>query len=531
MKARRRIATAAVMAAVAAFPTAASAGDQLWWSNYGAGIPRVDLGTGTGANVFSGAPGVSGPYGTAADPANGKIYWINYGNRKIYSGQIDGSGTPQLVTSSNIVNPYGLASDPKRGQLFWLGGASAPARQIQRINMDGTGATGLFTDSVNVISPVVDPGAGRIYWNRITNPRTIGYGSVDGDGSIGTIEVPASCPYHASTSLDVLAVDSENGVVYLGTSGNPSTGANTGIARMNLDGTNCTAVAATSQTPSGMALDTDAKRLYWTDYINQQLRFVNLDPLGSQQTVSQTGATVSSPAYPVLIKAPAGTASVTPTSADPGATLTCTASWSVGAVGASMYRSPQSTSYAWRRDGQTVSGATGTTLTADSAGSYECLATGTNAAGATTVTSPAATVQAAPSPEPGPTPIPPIPPLPPLPPIPTPPNSFTVKSSTSTGSSLRTRVTVPGPGVLSQRGTRAAGARTSASTSACTGTRDIAAAGTYTITCRTSAATRRAQQRGKVRIVLTTSFTPTGGVTASGSRIVTLPALKPRYTG
>ena len=518
MKFRGKASLVLAMGALAALPSAAAAGDQLWWSNYGASVSKVNLVDSVGANVFSGSPVVNGPYGTAADPSTGRIFWINYSNGRLYAGNLDGSGAPQLVTSSHTAAPSGLASDPSRNQLFWI---ETGTKKVWRIGMDGAGATDIFTEAQSIGSPVVDPGAGQVFWIRYSTPRTIRYGSVNG-GTPSTIEVPADCPYYASTSTDAFSVDVQNGFIYMGTTGHPITQADIGIARMNLDGTNCVAVTTATQTPSGLALDPDNQKLYWADYNSSRLRYVSLNPPGGQQTLTPTGAALSSPSYPVLIKAPAGSAAVTPSSAEPGATLTCSPTWSQGAPAASMYRAPQSTAYSWTQDGQPIAGAASSTLVADSAGDYACTATGTNAAGSTAVTSAAVTVRA---------PTPPIPPLPPLPPIPTPPNTFTVTTAGSNSSSLRTRVTVPGPGTLRQRGVRASGTRSSAVRSACTGSRDVPTAGTYSFPCRTSAATRRAQRRGKVRIVLTTSFTPTGGTTASSSRTVTLPALKPRYTG
>ncbi len=116
-------------------------------------------------------------------------------------------------------------------------------------------------------------------------------------------------------------------------------------------------------------------------------------------------------------------------------------------------------------------------------------------------------------------------------PAPTPSNSFTIASSKGSGSSLVTRVRVPGPGEIGQVGRRRGGSGAAARGLVCTDSRTVARAGTYKLTCRANASTRRAQRDGKVRVVLRTTFTPTAGTSRSSSRIVTLPSLKPRYTG
>ena len=51
------------------------------------------------------------------------------------------------------------------------------------------------------------------------------------------------------------------------------------------------------------------------------------------------------------------------------------------------------------------------------------------------------------------------------------------------------------------------------------------------LTCKVNAATRKAQKKGKVRVLLRTTFTPTGGTARTVNRTVVLPSLKPKYAG
>ena len=122
-------------------------------------------------------------------------------------------------------------------------------------------------------------------------------------------------------------------------------------------------------------------------------------------------------------------------------------------------------------------------------------------------------------------------PEPPTPP-PTPSNSFTVASTGVRGSSVVTRIRIPGAGRMSQRGTyRAAAATSSATRTACTAARTAAGAGTFTLTCRLDSAARKQRRKGKLRVRIRTTFTPTGGTARSTYRTVTFRSLKPRYTG
>jgi len=117
-------------------------------------------------------------------------------------------------------------------------------------------------------------------------------------------------------------------------------------------------------------------------------------------------------------------------------------------------------------------------------------------------------------------------------PGPTPPNRFTIASTSASGSTAVTRVRVPGAGKLTQRGRyRTRGAGSSATRTACTTSRTAKKAGTYTLKCRLNAAARRQREKGRLRVVIRTTFTPTGGTARSSLRTIVFGSTKPRYTG
>lgn len=115
----------------------------------------------------------------------------------------------------------------------------------------------------------------------------------------------------------------------------------------------------------------------------------------------------------------------------------------------------------------------------------------------------------------------------------TPSNVFSIQSARPTGATVRTRIRVPGPGRITQRGTYRPGGSASemfqfATRTACTAKATSTAAGTVTVTCRLTAAARRARTRTPLRVTLSTTFTPTGGTARSTSRTVVFAALRPR---
>ena len=112
-----------------------------------------------------------------------------------------------------------------------------------------------------------------------------------------------------------------------------------------------------------------------------------------------------------------------------------------------------------------------------------------------------------------------------------PSNTFTTRKGAAGGSAVTTRVSVPGPGRLVQRGTRPA--RTSMAhavgrVTACAGARTVAKAGTVTITCKLNAATRAARRSGSVTLRVATTFTPTGGTARTTAQVVVLPKISAR---
>ena len=145
---------------------------------------------------------------------------------------------------------------------------------------------------------------------------------------------------------------------------------------------------------------------------------------------------------------------------------------------------------------------------------------------------------------PDPTPPDPTPPDPtppdPTPPGPTPPgptpkpsNAFTLAPSGSSTSSLQSVITTNGPGVAQQQGSFSSlsGARSAKELIACTSSRKLAKAGRYTLGCKLTSAVRSARRRGAVRVLLRTTFTPTGGAARTITRVVTLKKTSSGVTG
>ena len=133
-----------------------------------------------------------------------------------------------------------------------------------------------------------------------------------------------------------------------------------------------------------------------------------------------------------------------------------------------------------------------------------------------------------PDPEPGPQPEPG--PAPGPGPMPRPSNAFTVRKVRAVGSSVITKVTVPGPGTLVLKATRKV--KAAARVTACRSSKGVTRARNVVLSCKANSATRKAQQRGPVRLSVRVTYTPRDGTSRTSSpRTVVLKGTQPSYTG
>ncbi len=103
-----------------------------------------------------------------------------------------------------------------------------------------------------------------------------------------------------------------------------------------------------------------------------------------------------------------------------------------------------------------------------------------------------------------------------------PSNKFKVRSVKVGVKALKSTVVVPGRGTLTQRVTRKRSAKSAAVLIVCKTSRKATKAGTVKLTCKLSSATRAALRKRSLRVSMKTTFTPTGGLTASKTKLIKL---------
>ena len=219
-----------------------------------------------GANIEIAVPNAGGPRGIAFDLCAEKVYWVDDGSAQaIRRANMDGSQVETVVAASHGI---GLAIDGTAGKLYWCQSDGA----IRRANLDGS-ATGmvLTTGAVNLYDVALDTEDEKLYWT--SSPREIGRADMTGANPVYDL-VPTS---HASG----LALDWEAGKIYwtdvLGCR----------IQRANLDGSGVENVVSGLNQPVGITVHEG--KVYWADYGAHKIQCANLDGSGLS-TLVDTGS-------------------------------------------------------------------------------------------------------------------------------------------------------------------------------------------------------------------------------------------------
>jgi CARDB len=376
----------------------AHASETIYWDNYnigGVAFANIDGSGGSALNVSE--TEISDPEGMAFDPANGLIYIASSGNDQIDWVSIHGGSGVLKTGAAPVDNPEGVAVDLATQTVYWgNSGGEGPIGYASAQN-NGIGgalnAAGSKSEAARRIA--LDPAAGRVYWINEIGPTEggISYANLDGSGG-GFMPVAAAEMPEGFTGI---AVDPAAQRLYV-------QGARNGeetllwLSLVGLGGGVVDRTNAAMEEPYGLAFDPSVGRFYWGNYDVEMGKpafgTATLTP-GGGGAISIAAPVVEGPQDPLILKSP--TAVSAPQVSASGTTLSCsTGAWSQDYVGSYVYGGPETYGYQWSKDGQSISGATGTTLSATASGSYTCAVTATNQFGSAAQTSAGYSVTIAP---------------------------------------------------------------------------------------------------------------------------------------
>lgn len=538
------------VAASCALAAGALAADQLWWSNRtdpaNARIVRAAMDGSGAVNVVPSS--VSGRVNTSvADPSRNKLYWMERNTGKLWVSALDGSNPTVLLEGAGAgINPsstmYSLSIDPVAQKLYWVNGQD---NSIRWANTDGSLYGTLYSPIAGKLANpnqlVIDREHNRIWWaNYTVGTPSPAYGYAKLDGSGGAQAIDPTCV--STTGGPSIQPENGQGMVVDYTAGKiygmvEAAAAGLFMVESNLDGSGCRQITPPTGTPIpnsyGLALDPGTRWLYNARPFSPSdplMEYLDLNASLPAPALSVLPISPSSFAngarYPFIIKEPklaSGSISISGSGTAPGSTLTLAGAETVDdQITMRVYRGAATKTVKWYRDGAEIPGETGMSLTATEPGIYKAVFTAVNTAGEIQGTSNEVTISSppAPTPTPGPDPGPS--------PIPTPSNSFSAVSAAESSGSVVTVARVPGAGKLRQVATRASGGKR---VSVCSSSRTATSAGRFRLECKPSAATRRAQKKGRVRVTVRVTYTPAGGTARTVTRYVWLRSLKPQFTG
>jgi DNA-binding beta-propeller fold protein YncE len=378
-------AAALLVGVAAAAPAGATAADTAYWGNNNVGgISFANLdGTGGGGQLDTTGATPTNPAGIAIDAAAGRIYWASGFNSTINFAELDGTGGGgQISTAGTGANNIrGLTIDPAAGRSYW---ANSGDHSLSFADLDDTGGARFNTAGATPQTPhgvAIDSVGGRLYWANGND--TISFANLDGTGGGGQLDTsgaPVSSPQG-------LAIDNFTSRIYWANEGDDMGPGDPSIGFANLSGGSggqLNTTGAPLSGPGGVAIDSAAGRIYWTNDQPSAISFANLDGSGSGGQLNTSGATVNGPTFIALLRSPSGVAAPQVTGGSTaGSTLECSpGGWAPDLLGAFLYRVPTDFEYQWTLGGSDIAGATSDTLGPVGPGSYACRVTATNQAGA-----------------------------------------------------------------------------------------------------------------------------------------------------
>lgn len=418
-----------------------------------------------------------------------------------------------------------LASPALADRYIYWGNSSGLSGYIGRSNINGTGANATFLAAGSSGLPSgVALNSSKIFWRDGVLGSSLFTTNLDGTA---TTSLPVTVSAPNSVGSPVAADESYlYFTIYVSAAGGSSQ-----IVRIGLDGSNQTTLASGIAGTNGLSgLAVDGNYVYYASPAGTVGRvpigggsatslLTGLNPAPSGLAVNSThifwgAGTVSSPITRANLDGTNPIALVSGLSRPAGVAVDSTSIFWTDATSGTIGRANLDGS---SPNSSFIAGAFPV--------GFQVRALAVSATGSTPT----------PSPTPDPTPTPTPTPDPGPAPAPSPSNEFKLSSGSTVGGGryIRTRITITDPGRVSQRGTRSSRSSSARSAAAgvCSTSRTLAKAGTYALTCKVNSATRKAQKKGKVRVLLRTTFVPTGGTARTVSRIATLASLKPRYTG
>ena len=219
----------------------------------------------TAENVALGVPNMTS---LAIDTHGGRVYWVERSSKKrgqISSANLDGSDVQRVRWIYSL--PLDIAIDPVGRNLY----ATNTNGKILRLSLNGTNFNANFITNLNAPKHIAVAAAGRkLYWTEAD--EHIRRANLNGS-NVQTVITGIRTPNGLTVAADKL---------YWTEQTSEKAGK---IRRANLDGTNLQTLATLKSVPLGIAVDTNGRKVYWTNTAGRIQR-ANLNGKNIQNVVT-----------------------------------------------------------------------------------------------------------------------------------------------------------------------------------------------------------------------------------------------------
>ncbi|HMP04351.1 MAG TPA: PEP-CTERM sorting domain-containing protein [Gemmatales bacterium] len=288
-----RLSTSIVAFLLLAWPVQA----QVFWAVGGSASDRIEAGNvdGTGQTVLWSAanPSGSNPWGIDFHTGDGRVYWSDSIARQINRINTDGTGFETLFTY-NPASTFSLAIDAAANEVFFI--AASPVSAIVRSDFAGNTSTFVAVSPTNAWL-TLDAANRYLYWTE-TSTGFIRRANLDGTT---VVENVVSLAYVGSPQARGIALDGQGGLYWV----DNNTDYLYGVDLADFTGTPIVAGSEhelfnlrsvtnnTASTPNGLA--SDGQFLYWTEGLSGFRGIYRADLDGGNAGLLFAGDTTTSP--------------------------------------------------------------------------------------------------------------------------------------------------------------------------------------------------------------------------------------------
>lgn len=251
--------------AAPAAPESAAAVNQIYWTDQQASGQTGEIwrSAGDGSLLERLVDGLGNPRGIELDTNASRMYWVDRITDTIGRASLDGTNQTKSFCSG-LSNPDDLALDIANGKMYWT---EPTDNRIRWSSLNSCNPQTFLSATSGVADPVgiaLDLKNGKVYWTEFS-PARVKRANLNGTNIETLINSGLWSPLE-------LALDVNDGYMYITDSIEDTPGYGGRIVRATLSGENLITIVPNLDNPRGIALDLEDNHLYWIDFGTSKLQ-------------------------------------------------------------------------------------------------------------------------------------------------------------------------------------------------------------------------------------------------------------------